>query len=375
MKTLTLTEWTPHPYPKKDNLAQAIEYLVSENIIKVIYTASEKYIISEGKVGTAKIGDTTIHIKPHLENAELISMIAYALYMPPKWYEETKGSTLQTYLSLPDIIAMIFCEKTRHLIRRGLQKQYIRQIAESNTISGRPQMRHITRYIPFTGKLPTIKWYRKENTILNMLTLSTAYFLYRYTQSASAKEKLSEIIDTLENLHIDIHPLRKSLLSDAKKVVNRNTMHYLPIIRIAELLLRGIPQTSSGNTSFSGFFLDMAKLFELATLRYLKATHSHVEYQKRINIRSGIKAESIRPDFVIDKKNPADAKYRPFDKMGKEVIYQVLTYAMALGSKKAFVYYPGDTTEYTQVHLQNQTVDINWIGIRFQNLLHSSTSA
>ncbi|GEM_PF-2913989 len=375
MKTLTLTEWIPYPYPKKDNLAQAIEYLVSENIIKVVYTASEKYIISEGKVGTAKIGDTTIHIKPHLENAELISMIAYALYMPPRWYKETKGSTLQTHLSLPDIIAMIFYEKARYLIRRGLQKRYVRQTVESNTISGRPQMRHITRYIPFTGKLPADKWYRKENTILNILTLSTAYFLYKNIQSPSTKEKISEIVDILENLRIDIYPLSKSLLSDAKKVVNRNTLHYLPIINLAELLLRGIPQTSSGNTPFSGFFLDMSRLFELATLRHLKETYSYVEYQRRINIMSGIKAEPIRPDFVIDKKIPADAKYRPFDKMGKEVIYQVLTYAMALGSKKAFVYYPGDETEHTQVYLQSLIVDINWIGIRFQTLFPSPTSA
>jgi len=369
VKTLRLIEWQPYPLPEEERDASALKTLANAGILKLTYQNGKPAVISEGIVGIAKVEDIQISIQPHLVE-ELLSMLAYALYVPEpqNWLMPAAGEHKPTP-TLPDLLADIFYMQVRNIIRRGIEMRYGRKVEVSQNLRGRPQLRNIGRYIPFRGKLPTETWHRHGDTILNRLLMGTAMFIRRHAQSPRATEQMADVIDTLSSIGIRQTELTPSLLREAERVINRNTIHYIPALNTAKALLVGVSDLSAGPARFSGFFVNMAKLFEMAVLRLLETTHSIVFYQRHLTgIITGDKRADIVPDFIIDTahgKIVADAKYRPIDKMGSEVIYQITIYALALKTTEAYLYYPGTETLTTTVKLPEKTITVTWRGISF----------
>ncbi len=366
MKTITLTEWKPY-HPKSDEW-NILGTLVDRNILKLTYKDGKPAVVSERLVGYATIDDVRIEISPHLADAEIINMLSYAMYVPHKWIEHSYGETSAVY-AIPDLFAYILYTVVKEIIRKGIQMKYRKKREVASTLSGRPLMRHIARYVPFKGEIPVEVWYRYSDTILNRLMLATAMYIYRHAQSTHAREKMAEIAQLLLSLGIKEEKLTPSLLKDAVLLLNRAILHYKPALDIATVLLSGMTYSKTNEVKFSGFFVDMAYVFELATLRYLSENYEKVDYQKHVSgVITGYKETDIIPDFVIrdgEKIIIADAKYRDIGKMGAEVIYQINMYTLAMAASEAYVYYPGEKTYTTYINLYNKRVLMKWIGLKF----------
>ncbi len=383
---ITAVEWTPFPISHfNDDTKDLIYSLAKEGRLSISYNphTAETIAKSEGFVGFIKRGDIEIHLIPRLMTENIIAMLSYALSPPSKMFSELISARKreEIIMKLPEIMAMAFVKAAKDIIRKGLRKTYSRKFTDTD-LKGRIIRKLLPRYTPFTGKLPMEVWNMSFNTKLNEILLATALYLRKHTLSPKISEELSSLITFLSLLEIPQRQLSRRLVKEGKNALNRTNIYYMPATDIAEILVSGIPESSQGNSpSFTGFIVDMAQLFEKATLTYLRSIYPRVEYQRKIHIFEGAHTSSIRPDFILhtDEDNiiVADAKYREVEEEPSEILYQVITYMEALGTDTAHIYYPATTRDMkrreTTAHLSGGSRRILWIPLNFCDVVNSPT--
>jgi 5-methylcytosine-specific restriction endonuclease McrBC regulatory subunit McrC len=120
---------------------------------------------------------------------------------------------------------------------------------------------------------------------------------------------------------------------------------YRPLLELRQLLEDGLrPGPDSGSVAGPAFLLDLGRLFErFVALGVCEALGGCVRVQPPLDV-GGPEGLAIRPDLLIEREaRPsvvADTKWKRLPASPTDM-YQVITYATALGAERAVLVYPG----------------------------------
>ena len=252
--------------------------------------------------------------------------------------------------SLLELVALLFVEETRRLLRRGVVKHYVPREEDLGVVRGRilADRQVLERF----GQLDRILCHYDElesDVDENRLLLAGLRAVSRGLGSGALRRSLERLRSVLEPecdlSSFDLRRVRRELIYD------RLNAHYEAAHRLAWLLLDGMgieDLVARGRTRSICFLLDMNALFERFVEQVFRRTLEPcgfaVESQHSLksvlwDVRRSASFGSIRPDLVVtarcaERPLAVDAKYKEYDERGLSPsdLYQLLLYASATSS-------------------------------------------
>lgn len=352
-----------------------------------------------GVIGTT---DCTLEILPKIDakgsgrqkneniRKRFIQMLAYSLDIDAgsitnlKWEQ---NPILEFFIST-------FVEKLLLLVRHGLPKSY--QFFEDDLTKVRGSLnvvRQFTSNLVNPSKIACQFDELSNDIVLNQKMKATIKLLYIHTKCAENKKKLRHLL----LLYFDISDIQLSIIRKEKVSLDRTNSNWHWILKLADLLLASMFQTTFGGTNSGySFLFDMSKLFEDYIGKKLKnvakrnaivvKTQSEgMEYLDFIDNISGRKqfGTKIIPDIVessddgtvhiIDTKwkhlkyNKSDDKLN----VSQRDIYQMLSYGLLHNARKMTILYPhsskfknyGGIQVYGKINVPDKTLYVSTIDI------------
>ncbi|MGO1372342.1 MAG: 5-methylcytosine-specific restriction endonuclease system specificity protein McrC [Senegalia sp. (in: firmicutes)] len=170
-----------------------------------------------------------------------------------------------------NLFARIYINGVSTLIKRGLNKYYIREDEDLSTIKGKIDITgSIKVQSQINGRMICQYDEFSKDIVLNKIVKTTMNILIK---SSYLNKNLKKELIKLRLYFNDINDLKlsKSLFSNLR--YNRNNHHYRMLINISELIYEGlITNEEDGDMRFSDFVRDrkMAKLYEKFVLNFYK---------------------------------------------------------------------------------------------------------
>lgn len=306
-------------------------------------------------VGVVQFSELEIRVVPKLVGGTLrvLRMIEYAngirllSHLPPDQRLPADGTDLF------QLIVMVLVQETKELIRDGLLRDY-RPIDDSLTVlRGRLRMRDqfLRRYgalhrlecqfDEYDGDIP-------ENQLLAAALSAAATRVTDDSLRTDARGLAGVIAGTCEPPTGDPEWYTRRIHYD------RRNVRYRPAHELAVLVLQGLALDdlhSTGHQGVTAFMLDMNDIFERFVTRLVEDALADSPLQMSaqqsfgavvVDESTGRTYSTIRPDLVIvdirsGQTVPVDIKYKLYEdkKLGTEDIYQLFTYAFALGGTES----------------------------------------
>lgn len=241
-------------------------------------------------------------------------------------------------------LVRLFAEGLDLALSQGLRHDYVERFESLNSIRGRIEFASLARSPGVAIPTPCRFDEYTPNVRVNQLLLSAIETAVR-VPGVPAREivRLRRHLAAFEE--VDYH--RGSVDWVDTWVPNRMERHYISAVKPAGLILRN--QTSvlaAGGSTASSFLVDMNRLvekfIEVRVGRYLESG-LRLEPQKNRWLDVD-RVVSYRPDLVVSRDGRpiavADVKYKAIGEwadVGNSDIYQVHTYAQALGLERAVI--------------------------------------
>ena len=249
------------------------------------------------------------------------------------------------YGSEPNLLVglvRLFTEGLDRALSQGLRHDYVERFESLNSIRGRVEFASLARLPGIAIPTPCRFDEYTANVRVNQLLLSAIEAAVR-APGVPVREivRLRRHLSAFEE--VDHH--RGPVDWVDSWVPNRMEQHYISAVKPAALILRNqTTALSSGTSKASAFLVDMNRLvekfIEIRIKRYLESG-LQLELQKSRWLDAG-RVVSYRPDLVVAREGHpiavADVKYKAIDdwtEVGNADIYQVHTYAQALGLDRA----------------------------------------
>lgn len=293
-----------------------------------------------GKVGVAAVtapgGETlTIRVTPKVPIRRLLFLLGYALDAKG-WRDE--DVSLDAEPELLPALASLFERQTDRALRQGLLQGY--RTTEETSLVMRGRLREADQIRRHHGEFSAVEIVHDEYTtdIAENRLLRTA--TDRLLRLPRVPKDLRGRLLRLRVRLADVTPIGRGQEPPTWRPTRLN-VRYQPAVRLAELVLRGASvEHRPGDTTVSGFLLDMAGVFEdfvtVALREALSASSGYSVLQTRHHLDED-HAIRILPDFVhyTDDGTPqavADAKYKAEKPAGfpDADLYQMLAYCTAL---------------------------------------------
>ena len=325
------------------------------------------------KVGTIRIGELTVWIRPKVPISRLLWMLGWAT----KAVFESPGPVeLDDAAELVPVLAEAFCQQAERAIQAGLLQGYQEVDASESVVRGRIRAGDQLRQT-FGMPLPLLVRYddylvdTSENQILK-----------------AAAEKLLTLVGVAEGVRVRLRKLRGALVDVSPLLVrgqlpawhpNRLNARYHDALRLAAVILAdGSLEQAPGHIRVDGFLIDLFHVFEnfvTATLgTALSRMGGSCQTQDAFTLDDG-GAIDIRPDLVWRVDDVAwavvDAKYKAEKPSGfaQADLYQAFAYATAYGLQNVHLVYAkgnevaqGWTVRNTGVTITAHTLDLDQEG-------------
>jgi 5-methylcytosine-specific restriction enzyme subunit McrC len=309
-----------------------------------LYSPGVWQIGPAGKVGSARVGEIEIHIKPKVDIARLLFLVGYAQHAAA-WRPETVP--VAEAADLVPVVAQALWRQTERVIHQGLLPGYILVEESSQVLRGRLREseqlhRHHGLPLPleiqhdeFTIDIP-------ENRILRT---ACERMLAVPRVDAESQRMLRRLLRDFT----DVTPLHRGDGIPRWQATRLNA-RYHTALRLAELVLRATSvEHEFGIVAVNGFLLDMPGLFEdfvTVALReaLVSAYGGRVDDQDRNHFDEAGQVR-LRPDIVWKIRGSAvaviDAKYKAQKPAGypNADLYQLLAYCTVLGLRSGHLVY------------------------------------
>lgn len=218
-----------------------------------------------------------------------------------------------------DLFAKVLINGVSHLLKRGIDRNYIENDDLLSTIKGKLDFNStIKRNLMFRGKAHCIFDEMNHNVLHNQILKTTIYRLLLIKELDSALQE--ELVKIYRYFYqIDTISLNYRAFRNVK--INRNNYFYLFLLNICELIYENLlPDEESGETKFRDFVRDekkMAFVFEEFVRQFYKLELANAKVYREDLYWGGDKdSTSILPkmetDITIeteDKKIIIDTKY------------------------------------------------------------------
>ena len=320
-----------------------INKLEEQRKIKITQLSEGIEIETYSYVGTLRLSNFQIIIKPKIEDIYLAKMLSYSYNLDLediRYYDSI--SNLNTKKgAITDLIAMIYIKEVEKIMLKGLAKRYKSKKEPLSSCRGKIIFNDLAK--GSTAELTLPCQYRELTTDIaeNRLMYSTLEILKREISSNIISRKINILSDKLSET-TSYQTMSKALFQKVNKVSNRLSKHYEDVIELSRLIYNHYDfSLMTGKTGFSSFLIDMNELFEKFLYRLFEET-----FDRQVDIKHGEKLKNsyiipdeqkhnLIPDYQFYKNKDligiADAKYKDYSKkkVSSGDLYQLTTYAVA----------------------------------------------
>jgi 5-methylcytosine-specific restriction enzyme subunit McrC len=308
------------------------------------------HVAAAGKIGTARIGDMTVHLRPKVPVARLLFLLGYASH-GAAWQHGTVP--VETAPDLVPAIAQALWRQTERALHQGLLPGYVTVEESSPVLRGRLResvqlgARHglplplEIRHDEFTVDIA-------ENQILRAACARMLSVPRVDDESARMLRRLLREFGDVSEI-----PRGEPVPSWTPTRLNAR---YHDALRLASLVLAATAvEHGAGNVAVNGFLIDMPLLFErFVTVSLREALTAdfggRVDGQARYYFDQAAQV-ILRPDIVWQTRGaPAaviDAKYKAEKPAGypNADLYQLLAYCTILGLPSGHLVYARGNAE------------------------------
>ena len=322
-------------------------------------------------VGVVRFHGFELQVVPKLvgDNLGLVELIDFAAGLDSLDRYTALRTLKGSGTSLFDLIILLLVEACEKVIRSGLLSDYCEVEEEIPVVRGRllVQKQILKRF----GRIDRLECRYDEyltDTVENRILLGALSVCAKkvgHPSVAMRARRLLAIFSEVCDLHdVDLRLARSSL------VYTRMNEHYHEAHELAWLILDGLGIEdifATGSQQCFAFLLDMNRLFQAFTVRWLGQVFAGSEFRVKPerrdrtilwNATPARPYASVIPDLLIERTGqpgtylPMDAKYKLYDQRSIATgdIYQTFLYAFAYGEKHpvlptAFVLYPASSPD------------------------------
>ena len=348
------------------NAQVTIKELDKANILSVQDLKAGLAIRTFSHVGTIKVGDIALTIRPKIDGDQLLNLMQYALRLRPLKEYRPKTAISTAHHGFLDLLIKELIDQVSELISRGLHRAYTLTESELPTPRGRIDFCRIARQGGITkARLPCKYYPRSSDCLINQVLLAGLRLATGITFDFTLFGHLQHVIAQLENdvSHIE---LNRHVLRKLGSKVNRLVSAYESSLRIIQILYerQGASLVGQPSVRLRGFLFDMNIFFEALIERFLREnlTSAQVYYHDPMSQMLAYEPSckndkrrpiTLRPDFILRKKGKIvgilDTKYRDLDakcdnsktKLPREMLYQLGMYALSQpAGMSATILYP-----------------------------------
>ena len=372
MQTLTLHEYQDCAVDVPLDAGQLAALAQSGIDVTLSTDERSKYVLRPAsKIGTVRLGDFSIVVRPKIRIDRVMFLVAYALD-PNDW---------NRYFDLfpkPDILESIipaFVHHTHQAIRRGLLQGYRTEEDALHTVRGRIRFsdqinRRFGIPIPIEVTYDDFTEDIEENRLLK-----------------TALHRLSRLPVRSEQSRRDVNGLRPAFntvqLGDYRRGVpqveyNRLNSHYRPAVELARLIIENSSlELFHGQVAGASFLLDMNWVFErflfVALREALGLSGREWQSGKRLYLDVDRKI-ALNPDLSWWSGSHClfvgDAKYKRLTPSGfpNADIYQMLAYCTATNLPSGLLVYATGEAESGVYHISNadKTIEVDSLNLEGQ---------
>jgi 5-methylcytosine-specific restriction enzyme subunit McrC len=350
-RTVSLTERTP----RACRLAPSdLEYLLAHHRGHLDLSPTGRrhvYRVTPlGHVGVIVAPGCRLVIRAKIPLRSLFYLLDPALPLPSAPDRETPAEGTEAF----DILAGQFAQLLAEKVGAGLHRDYVERSEQSPYLHGRLDVPAQVRESPA----------RKEHlhSCYDDLTVDVPC---NQVLRATAEQVLSsglpgaEVCAWLRQALSGFDGVLSTALDLStfdRLAPERLPEGYRPLLNLGRLLAEGLmPSSSAGSMTAPAFLIDLERAFERHLTRGVVAAFAgrrcwSVAVQPRCIANRQVAGQpdlSLRPDLILEREGRpvmvVDAKWKrlPQDSLMTDDVYQVLTYATALGAKGAVLVYPG----------------------------------
>ena len=285
-----------------------------------------------------------------------------------------------------DFLLYLFPQFLKKALAQGLFKKYRRfEYNDANVKGAIDVNRHIRENIPFRG---TVAYTTRSHSYDNEVTQLIRHTIEYLRTKEQGRAVLNNDSDTKTYVSQIVSATQSYNLRDRNKIINQNLRPikhpyfsaYTDLQKICLQILRHEAiKFGREKDQVYGILFDGAWLWEEYLNTFLKGCGFH--HPKNKESRGGIKmfdkpededlfdrnSRRLYPDFWKD-DYILDAKYKHLDKgVGREDLYQVVTYMHCMKASNGGFVYPSDIHNEQRYQLANDGGKINVIGINVKH--------
>ena len=171
--------------------------------------------------------------------------------------------------SFQDLLIHHLCAEGEELLRRGLNRDYLRLKGDLQFPRGRIDLNRLAAQAGVSGgTLPCTYFSRTEDNRLNQVLLAGLRLALPLTSDTRLKAKLRQLCLILKE-YVRPVELTEPLLLQVDRGLNRLQEHYRPALKLIRILYESQGLSFSSRTAslpFDGFFFDMNAFFKPCSL-------------------------------------------------------------------------------------------------------------